>query len=121
MFEPGEPIPETYEGQEKALLVNRVLSQFQQVLGIPRGAVLQDFRELIEDCINSRFPELNCSAARAIVEKKLPNIPDVFYSNSAFRVRLERALLFLDVMETIVREAYVQSELASEEEADQPA
>lgn len=103
-YAPGQPVPECYEGLSDAVLSTRLTGAFEHCLGVPSSILSTAFRAFVLEVFRSEAPALRCSAARAIMEGRVPGVPrpaEGFPANT--KKQLNAFLLLADVFETISR------------------
>lgn len=118
-FGPREPVVGVYEGTHPSLLLERALFAFQSVLMIPAPVVSRKFREHLHKAIIAGHPGLRCSAARAILEGRIPGVPrPTAEQHSSSAKRIQQTLCLLDIFETIAH-VYIQEQEQNDAKQDQ--
>jgi hypothetical protein len=100
-FEQGEYVPENYSEVASDTIVTRAMYAFPTLFGIPHELVTTSFRNYAKDVLKRRHPFLNCSAARAIFEGRIPGIPKptAHFRNSKM---MQQCIYLLDLCETLL-------------------
>lgn len=99
----GMKVPQAYKELNKSLTLERILIAFSSTLGLPRAAVSTKFKEVLVQALDE-FPDMRCSAVRALIEGRIPGVPQPFTTIPyAVRRNLEKALYLMDCFETIIQ------------------
>lgn len=115
IYEPFMALEGVYD-EGKSLTERRVLHAFQSIFGLPMGIISSEFRRVLHEVIEEEYPHLRCSAARAVIENRIPGIsPVVGVVQPQWRKRLLHALYLMDLLETVAAR-YVEALMR-----DQPA
>lgn len=94
--------PESYEGQNRGLLLEYLVIHFRDMFGIPPAVISSDFRRVIEETMEMHFPRLRRSGARAIIEGRIPGLCSVMVAApNGIQGKLNKTLQLLDLLETI--------------------
>lgn len=120
-FGPRDPVEGVYEREHPAILLERTLYAFQSVLMIPKPIVSRKFCKVLHEAILKDYPGLRCSAARAILEGRIPGIPKPTAEvHSSSVKRIQQALCLLDIFETIAH-TYLEKEEKDRAQQDSKA
>jgi len=93
---------ESYAGEKSGPLLEYLLIHLQSIFGIPTATISSAFRETLRHTMEHRFPRLRRSAARAILEGKVPGVPNVIVGvPNGVQGHLKKTLQLLDLLETI--------------------
>lgn len=85
---------------------NKVLKSFDILLGVPSGALSTEFRQKVRTVLREKYPDrLERSALRDLMEGRLATQPVV--PATAQRAKVSYALVLMDVLETLRKEALV--------------
>ena len=99
------PLYPTAEGLPKtwALFRNGIPAAFQVITGLPAALLRKDHRDAIDKLMSGEYPKLRKSAARLFIEGTLTDgDPPLRNIPTGGARRLEAALTFLDMLETMV-------------------
>ena len=114
---PGGEATDAYQGLSKSLTLQRVLMAFTHTFHLPHGAIKTPFRELLTNT-SVKFPKFRCSAARALIEGRIPGLPQPFNSiPHHVRRDLDKTLYLLDIFDTIVQLHFEEIEKGREQQA----
>jgi hypothetical protein len=102
-FDPFMKVDDIYRDIHKGIVSERVLVAFQSILGLPRAIINSEFKKIVQEVLNEEYPHLRCSAARALIEGRVPGIPlPVRNVQPQWKKKLKQALCLLDIFETII-------------------
>lgn len=88
---------------------NKVLQAFDTLLDIPRSTISTEFRHRLREILKERYPDgMERSALRDLIEGKLGTRPIV--PATAKRAKVNYALVLMDALETMKKEALIGSE-----------
>jgi len=82
--------------------MHRLLNAFQGMFQVPPAVISTKFRAIMREVVQEEYPNFRCSAARAILEGKIPGVPKpVAPIHPAWKKRVQQSLYLLDLFETI--------------------
>lgn len=111
VFDPFMSLEEVYKDINPGQMSSRFLASFNSILGLPRVLVSSKFQTLMNEILKEDYPALRCSAARAIMEGRIPGIPKPIETvQPGWRLQLAQGLALMDLFETILYR-YVQEQI----------
>lgn len=116
IYEPFMPLEGVYD-ENRGITEIRVLNAFQTIFGLPKAIISSKFRRVIHEVVEEEYPNFRCSAARALIENRVPGIPPIVgVIQPQWRKRVLHTLYLMDLFETIVAR-YIEGLLADQSAA----
>jgi hypothetical protein len=106
---PFATLTEEYKDKSGSITLHKALQALFQMFGIPTPVITSAFKRYIEEAVADVHPDYTCSAARSIVEGRIPGVPPLVHTiHPMWREQLEMALHLLDLFETLVQRHVVE-------------
>lgn len=102
-YEPHVRLEGVYEKMSASQYSERVLSAIRHGFGLPREVLRQAFRDLLQKTINTEYPKMRCSVARAVFERRKEGLTDVIGAMPpTSKQQYENMLCAMDALETMM-------------------
>jgi hypothetical protein len=101
---PFASLEEEYSGKPATIVAHKTYQAFFAMFGIPSNLISTEFKKFTEETCKKIHPRYHCSAARAIIEGRIPGVPSpVMKINKMWEEKVNLALHLLDFFETLLQ------------------